>query len=412
MWVKYLLIFSIVFFFTNNVESQSIGKNNKFTLYGKIIGRDTGSVVLWYFDNSNKTVSDTVKLKKGKFKFSGTINRACEALLWTDINNHIYDDPSMLRFLLEPDTMYISYKTSDPSNPKIIGSKLQTEKEKWDKKKLFLLTAKAQIRKDIDSLVKVPKPYRSSLHEEEMNKLSGKYDSINQRIKEMDMKYVQQHPSSFLSGYLLSKHSRKLSVDSLAIYYDRLTADVKKSSIGHDVLSYVYPLTNDNDFREANPLVDIKFDQELRKLKSVFDIVLKDTLGNTFQLSSFKAKYVVIDFWASWCTPCIKNIPALNEMIKHYEPDSIRFISISLDENMNDWKKSIIEHHFTGTQLSDMNGFNSLAAIYCKVLWVPKYIIANRNGHIINYDAPQPIEPEFKKLLDNLLNKDFKRFQK
>ena len=93
--------------------------------------------------------------------------------------------------------------------------------------------------------------------------------------------------------------------------------------------------------------------------------------------------------------------------MRQYGHDSIQFISISLDVNINDWKNSLIKHHITGIQLSDLNGFTSLAAIYCKVLSVPKYIVADRNGRIINYDAPQPGELELNTLLDKLLNQKF-----
>ena len=221
----------------------------------------------------------------------------------------------------------------------------------------------------------------------------------------MDLNYIRIHPDSYLSAYLLSKQKRELAVDSIEFYFTRLTDSVKQSSLGHDILAYVYPLTGDNAFRKANPLIDEKFDERLSKLKSVFELVLNDSAGNTIRLSSFKAKYLVIDFWASWCKPCIASIPDLKQMAKDYKTDSIEFISISMDKDLNEWKESIRKHDFTGVQLSEPTGFNSLAAIYCKVLWVPTYIVADRNGQIIQYNAPQAIEPELKLLLDNLVNK-------
>jgi thiol-disulfide isomerase/thioredoxin len=155
-------------------------------------------------------------------------------------------------------------------------------------------------------------------------------------------------------------------------------------------------------------LVDIEFDQQLRKINSVYDLSLRDTLGNIIELSSFKGKYLVMDFWASWCKPCIANIPALNNMIKYYKSDLlVQFISISMDYNINAWKLSIIKHNFAGVQLSDPVGFTSLPAIYCKVLWVPKYLIANPSGRIIDYDSPWPGEPGLKSLLNNLIKKKF-----
>ncbi|HEX4374053.1 MAG TPA: TlpA disulfide reductase family protein, partial [Puia sp.] len=137
----------------------------------------------------------------------------------------------------------------------------------------------------------------------------------------------------------------------------------------------------------------------------VYDLSLRDTLGNISKLSSFKGKYLVIDFWAGWCKPCVANIPTLKQLTKDYKSDLVRFISISFDNNLNEWKKAMKKYNFTETQFYDFNGFDGIAAIYCKVLWVPKYIIADQNGKIINYDAPQASEPGRKILLDNLLKR-------
>jgi thiol-disulfide isomerase/thioredoxin len=405
------LIFLCLFcsnFLIPEIFCQTAHSKNHFVIDGEIIGRDTGTVIFWYSDGENKGCRDTVKINRGRFQFSGTVNLVCEAYLWCDINNRDFDDSSVIRFLLEPNNMYISYKPHGGSNPIITGSKSQTEKEKWDKQKSFLLLAKAQIYKSIYSLLDHSKINGGTDVQNQIDQLYIKRDSVIERIKALDTKYIERHPRSYLSAYLLFRHTHKpkLSVDSLETYYNALSNDVKKSSVGHDVLEYIYPLTDDNDFRKANPLIDIAFDQRLSKLNSVYDLSLKDTSGNIIKLGCFKTKYVVIDFWASWCKPCVANIPALDQMMKDYKSDSIQFISISLDRDINDWKHSIMKHNFTGVQLSDdLTGFNGITAIYCKVIYVPKYIIADQNGKIINYDAPQASEPGLKALLDNLLKR-------
>ncbi|HSZ85520.1 MAG TPA: TlpA disulfide reductase family protein, partial [Puia sp.] len=235
--------------------------------------------------------------------------------------------------------------------------------------------------------------------------LQEKRNSVIERIKILDIQYIKMHPNSYLSGYLLWQHRRKLSVDSLQMFYSTMRNEVKKSSLGYSVLYELYHLTNDNDFKKANPLIDLEFDQRLSKINSVCDLSLRDTLGNIIKLSFFKGKYLVIDFWAAWCKPCVANIPALKQLFKYYKSDSIRFISISFDNNADEWKKAMKKYNFTGVQFYDFNGFDGIAAIYCKVLWVPKYIIADQNGKIINYDAPQASNPELKILLDNLLKR-------
>lgn len=395
--------FIIIFFSITQVYSQSPVSSIKFSLNAVIIGRDTGSVVFWHMDKDNMIFKDTIKLNNGKFHFSGTVNRVCEALLWTDIKNHSFDDSSVIRFLLEPNDMYLSYKAHGGSNAIIKGSKSQTEKENWDRLKSPLLSAKVQIYKSMDPLFKLSKTERNPVFEDQLNRMWARRDSILEEIKSLDISYIRQHPNSYLSAFLLSKHQRKLSVDSIEIYYDEFPGEVKKSSVGNDVLQYVYPLTDDNEFRKANPLVDIAFDQRLSKLNSVYDLSLKDTSGNTLELSSFKGKYLVIDFWTSWCKPCVANIPSLTQMTEYYKSEPIQFISVSLDRDVDDWKQAIIKHHFEGVQLTDSGAFNSMFAVYCKVLWVPRYLIVDPNGRIINFDAPQAVEPELKALLGNLI---------
>ena len=107
-------------------------KNEKFLIEGELQSKDTGRVVLWYYDVKNKFHADTAILNKGKFIFTGTVNAVCEALLWTNLQNLNFDDHSVVRFLLEPNNIYISHSDSTIL---IKGSSSQMEKENWDREK-------------------------------------------------------------------------------------------------------------------------------------------------------------------------------------------------------------------------------------------------------------------------------------
>jgi thiol-disulfide isomerase/thioredoxin len=399
--MKYVFISVILCLLLGRANSQSIRLDGKFTLSATIIGKDTGLIMFWYINAANKVVEDTLELRNGKFEIAGTINRACEAILWTDIKVKIYDDPSSVRFLLEPGKITVVYYIDHPLKPLIRGSESQSEKERWDEKKSALLLAKSNIRDSIQNLEK--KRGNGPAIKDPMNRLAMEYDSINANIRRLDVRYIKSHPGSYLSAYLLSRQERRLQIDSIEIYYQGLSAEVKLSSLGRIVLSYVYPLTEDNEFRKANPFIDKEFEQRLEKLESVYELALSDTAGKVVKFDSFRNKYLVIDFWASWCKPCLENIPYLNELAGRYEHDSVEFISISLDKDVSQWKKSVFNSKIQGVQLSDSSGFNGLAAIYCKTLWVPHYVIADKSGRIINYDAPQANEPALRNLLDGIL---------
>jgi thiol-disulfide isomerase/thioredoxin len=394
---KYFLANIILLALSVNCFSQTVEKNIKFFLKGELLTKDTGHVVLWYYDFKNKFHADTAILNKGKFIFTGTVNLVCEALLWTNLQNLDFDDHSVIRFLLEPNKIYISY-----SDSKIVikGSTSQIEKENWDREKLDLLTTKATIRKNADSLYQL-----SKIDKLPVNGNNQQIVSINETIKVKDLGYIRSHKDSYLSGYLLSKHNRRLVIDSLQIYYSLLDDNVKRSTIGYKLLEIIYPLTNDQNFRKLNPLYDIKFDERLNKIKSIYDFTLSDTAANKIEFLSFKGKYLVLDFWASWCVPCLANIPTQKEMINDYKADSIEFISISLDTDIDKWKQSIKKYHLDGLQLSAPEAFAELIAVYYKVLWVPHYIIIDKNGLVVNPNAPQPLDPKLKIILDSLLRK-------
>lgn len=108
-----------------------------------------------------------------------------------------------------------------------------------------------------------------------------------------------------------------------------MSDNVKNSSEGFKVIDYLYPLTDDVDFRNKNPIFGLDFNRELNGIKSVYDLSSEDTLGNKVRFGEFKGQYLLIDFWASWCVPCIENFPSWETLQKQYKCDSIQFVSVS-----------------------------------------------------------------------------------
>jgi thiol-disulfide isomerase/thioredoxin len=400
------LFFTVIAFaVSGRAFGQTADVDGKFSVDGVVAGRDTGVVVLWSMGADNLTRYDTAMLKSGKFRFSGTVNGACEAYLWTDTSTKIFDDPSMLRFILEPGKTHIFFKVADPIKPVVTGGKGQQEKTIWDERKESLLSIKRMGWDTMRVLGRELRGSDSATVRKVLERVENRGDSVNRVIRQMDVGYIRRHPNSFLSAYLLWQQERRLTVDSIEIYYGALSSNVKNSSIGLGVLEYVYPPTDNNEFRKANPLINAVLGDELDTIHSVYQLRLKDTSGRTVALSGYNTKYLVIDFWASWCGPCVRNIPHLNQLIENYDGDSIGFISISLDKHIGDWKRALSQHPILGVQLCDSNSFDGVAAIFCKTIYVGNYVIADRDGRIIHYNAPQADEPALKVILDGLLQR-------
>ncbi len=140
-----------------------------------------------------------------------------------------------------------------------------------------------------------------------------------------------------------------------------------------------------------------------------------NTFGDSVALSDFKGKYVVLDIWATWCAPCIAEVPFLDELKNNFRNDNVVFVSISMDEERETWKKFILKKRLIGIQLwAGRNAqpvFNYTVQeckklnMKCKGLWsgIPAFVIIGPDGKIVNNFAPYPShEDEMEKLLSSL----------
>ena len=129
--------------------------------------------------------------------------------------------------------------------------------------------------------------------------------------------------------------------------------------------------------------------------------------GAKVALSDFNGKFVYIDIWATWCGPCIKQMPALKEIIKAYEGDDIAFVVISVDDkkDLAKWKKMVPVYNVGGTHLISDNALNSEFMKAYSVGLIPRSILLDREGNVINNNAPKPSDENLKNVLNQLLMK-------
>lgn len=128
-------------------------------------------------------------------------------------------------------------------------------------------------------------------------------------------------------------------------------------------------------------------------------VVLKDAEGNTVDFSMFKGKYVYIDLWASWCGPCIKEVPHLQKLEAELENKNVVFLSISVDAKEEQWKAKMKQLNMHGNQLHNKD--NSLCN-NLNVKGIPFFLIYDKEGNLYMYNAPRPSHPGLKILLEEL----------
>jgi thiol-disulfide isomerase/thioredoxin len=135
-----------------------------------------------------------------------------------------------------------------------------------------------------------------------------------------------------------------------------------------------------------------------------------DFKGGKKSLDSFKGKYVYIDIWATWCGPCIQQIPFLNTLEKEYHKKNIAFVSISTDESRrsggsweaaeNKWKNFVKAKQLTGTQLWAGQDYDFQQAY--QINSIPRFILIDPQGNIVDANAPRPSDPRLKEIFTSL----------
>lgn len=121
-------------------------------------------------------------------------------------------------------------------------------------------------------------------------------------------------------------------------------------------------------------------------------------------LAKHTGKFLLIDFWDSWCVPCRKEMPYLKELMQKYPGDKIVFLNVSLDKEIQVWQKAIIA---ANAEMSSnyllINPDSSTFIKQFEIHTIPRYMLFDKGGKIINADAPRPSEPALSILLDNLI---------
>jgi thiol-disulfide isomerase/thioredoxin len=130
---------------------------------------------------------------------------------------------------------------------------------------------------------------------------------------------------------------------------------------------------------------------------------LTDINGQTVSLSDFRGQLVYLDFWASWCGPCRRQIPHLKKMKEAYANKPVAFVMISLDDDKDAWLKAVNDESLTGTMLHAEKAWSSDVAQQYQIKGVPTFVLIDGEGNLIEYNSPRPSDPEASLLIDKHL---------
>lgn len=335
--LKYILAISL--FCSITAVGQQV------TVKGNIDGLKDEQVIFVYY-NGIEDQADTVKVEAGKFTWTKMMHEAQKiGMLFSG---------AFVHFFAESGNILITGTAEDLNHLKVNGSALQREADAYQKSMQDIDDKQDQISKSFATASK-----------QEVEILKKRRSVLFREQSEREQRYVVSHPNSVVSLSIVADWAQKGDYDGAKAMFEQLGETTRQTSQGKRIAERLLVLSR--SFTGARML----------------DFTQKNDKNIPVKFSDFKGKYVLIDFWASWCGPCRAENPNVLKAYNRYKSKNFTVIGVSLDDNKANWRKAIQEDEMPWTQVSDLKGFKNEIAAYYGVLSIPTTFLVDPDGKII-----------------------------
>ncbi|MGB6092622.1 MAG: TlpA disulfide reductase family protein [Moheibacter sp.] len=315
-------------------------------------------------------VRDSIEIKNKKFSINGVIDEPRPIILYN--NNELYFDKQIaVTFYIEPGVTGITIADiQNMGDSEIFGGKTQIEYEILQEKlaKLNFKEISVQLQKVYAEQKEVNDSAELVQIQTKIDSLLEEFDNLSQEGVKIRIEFIKDNPTSYVSanslGNILKQRDGLQIIDTIQSLYNNLDLKIKNSVVGREIDQ------------------ELKYYYGSRVGVNAPDFSLIDENGEILKLSSLKGKYVLLDFWASWCGPCIEDFPQLKALYKQYS-DNFEIIGISRDEKIDNWKNAVQKYEVGWMQISlKENDNNNLEKRYF-VNAIPVKVLIAPDGKII-----------------------------
>lgn len=309
-------------------------ENKTYTVQGNLKGLE-GTV---YLVNGQGAAMDSTRATEGKFQFTGSVETPHEAYLQNGGN-------TFFLFFLENDDIQIAGDMTQITNIRATGNAANEA--------LFAHTAKRN-----EMIREFFKPETTDERKEELMQ----QDSL------LTLETIRDNRDNSYGVFLLNTE---------------LTAGLTPDQILEEIELFT------PEMQRTKTLKSLKAKAEQMKKNDVgqiyINLELPNQLGDTVSLANVIGhnKYVLLDFWASWCPPCMGEMSYLREAMNKYGEKKFAIYAVSLDDNHESWQNAINKNNLFWYQVSDLKGWESTAAALYSVSSIPANFLISHEGRIV-----------------------------
>ncbi|HNY01864.1 MAG TPA: TlpA disulfide reductase family protein [Bacteroidales bacterium] len=328
------------------------GPRGEYAIKGHVNKIDTGLVFLQKFEADKWVNTDSTRLEKGSFVFKGKVD--LPELIHISLPSSqlilpVFVENTAIQIEINPDTVEKSVVTGSPTHD--IFKQYQTMTD--------AINAKMDV---VYSDWKAAKEKSDTLGMKRNDSLSTALDA---EMKKQLVDFAKTNNKSVVSPYIVLRNSWQFELPELEQIVGSMDTTLNASM-------YLKSL------RER-----VRVLQSVQVGQPAPDFSMNDSTGKPVQLSSLKGKVLLVDFWASWCSPCRAENPNVVKAWQAYNKKGFDVLGCSFDQNREKWIKAVKDDKLTWTHVSDLKGWGNAAGKLYGVNSIPANVLLDKDQKII-----------------------------
>lgn len=327
-----------------------------FTINGEV-ERYSKPYIYLHHKWDNKDFTDSMKVKDGKFTFSGKSEEA--NMYWFSSENNLNFQPHFI-FFVDPGKITVKLKGDSIYNSKANGGQTQKDHMAYQEMINGFVMRQTVLQTDYNNA-------QQTGNAEQLADVTAKYQLLNKDYLEGLKNFVKTHPKSAVSGFVIYRdmNNQNIPVENAIEAASYLDKDFLKTKFG----------------KLATERLDAIKGSMIGGIAT--DFTQNDVNDKPVKLSSLRGKYVLVDFWASWCGPCRMENPNVVAAYNKYKDKGFTVLGVSYDQDKARWLGAIEKDNLTWTHVSDLKGWGNETARLFNITGIPANLLLDKDGKII-----------------------------